>query len=177
MLECGGCEGRSTAPLHSRSVRCDELSFRSSTQTFSLTTKLQHIRSRLPFWRNVAPPNFRRCCSLLLVLQGIRPSSVNDVFSFHVNDLLSLPISDVLSSYIPRVRRRASIGREQAKRAATASRRATPVARERNPTTSLAQERVPHAQRRIARERVHRPRLIKSANPRVLRRDAFYTLA
>ena len=55
---------------------------------------------------------------------------------------------------LPRVRRRASIGREQAKRAATASRRATPVARERNPTTSLAQERVPHARRRIARERV-----------------------
>ena len=39
-----GCEGRSTAPLHSRSVRCDELSFRSSTQTFSSTTKLQHIQ-------------------------------------------------------------------------------------------------------------------------------------
>jgi hypothetical protein len=44
----------------------------------------------------------------------MRPSSVNDLLSFHVNDLLSLPISDVLSSYIPRVRRRASIGREQA---------------------------------------------------------------
>src|SRR5437899_2803034 len=25
MLECGGCEGRSTAPLDSWSVRCDEL--------------------------------------------------------------------------------------------------------------------------------------------------------
>jgi hypothetical protein len=35
----------------------------------------------------------------LLVLQGISPSSVNDVLSFHVNDLLSSPISDVLSSY------------------------------------------------------------------------------
>ena len=46
VLECGGCEGRSTAPLHSRSVRCDELNFRSSTPTFSSTTKLQHIRSR-----------------------------------------------------------------------------------------------------------------------------------
>jgi hypothetical protein len=30
----------------------------------------------------------------------MRPSSVNDLLSFHVNDLLSLPISDVLSSYI-----------------------------------------------------------------------------
>jgi len=39
------------------------------------------------------------------------------------------------------------------KRAATAPRRATPVARERNPTT-LAQERVPHAQHRNARERI-----------------------
>ena len=43
VLECGGCEGRSTAPLHSRSVRCDELNFRSSTPTFGSTTKLQHI--------------------------------------------------------------------------------------------------------------------------------------
>jgi transposase, IS6 family len=41
--ECGGCEGRSTAPLHSRSVRCDELNYRSSTPTFGSTTKLQHI--------------------------------------------------------------------------------------------------------------------------------------
>jgi hypothetical protein len=32
----------------------------------------------------------------------MRPSSVNDLLSFHVNDLLSLPISDVLSSYILR---------------------------------------------------------------------------
>jgi hypothetical protein len=31
VLECSGSEGRSTAPLHSRSVRCDELNFRSST--------------------------------------------------------------------------------------------------------------------------------------------------
>ena len=41
--ECGGCEGRSTAPLHSRSVRYDELNLRLSTPTFSSTTKLQHI--------------------------------------------------------------------------------------------------------------------------------------
>ena len=27
VLECDECEGRSTAPLHSRSVRCDELNF------------------------------------------------------------------------------------------------------------------------------------------------------
>jgi hypothetical protein len=45
VLECGGCEGRSTAPLHSRSVRCDELNFRSSTPTFGSTTKLQHIQT------------------------------------------------------------------------------------------------------------------------------------
>ena len=43
VLECSGSEGRSTAPLHSRSVRCDELNFQSFTQTFSWTTKLQHI--------------------------------------------------------------------------------------------------------------------------------------
>ncbi len=45
--ELGGrwsAAGRSTAPLHSRSVRCDELNFQSFTQTFSSTTKLQHIR-------------------------------------------------------------------------------------------------------------------------------------
>ena len=35
---------RSTAPLHSRSVRGDELKCRSSTPTFGSTTKLQHIR-------------------------------------------------------------------------------------------------------------------------------------
>ncbi len=44
VLECGGCEGRSTAPLHSRSVRSDELNFRSSTPSFGSTTKLQHIQ-------------------------------------------------------------------------------------------------------------------------------------
>jgi hypothetical protein len=42
-LQCGGCGGRSTAPLHSRSVRGDELNYRSSTQAFGSTTKLQHI--------------------------------------------------------------------------------------------------------------------------------------
>jgi hypothetical protein len=36
VLECGGCEGRSTAPLHSRSVRGVELNCRSSTQIFCL---------------------------------------------------------------------------------------------------------------------------------------------
>jgi hypothetical protein len=30
--ECGGCEGRSSSPAHSWSVRCDKLSFRSSTR-------------------------------------------------------------------------------------------------------------------------------------------------
>jgi hypothetical protein len=38
VLQC-----RSTAPLHSRSVRRDELKCRSSTSTFGSTTKLQHI--------------------------------------------------------------------------------------------------------------------------------------
>jgi len=42
--ECGGCEGWSIAPLHSRSVRCDELNCRSSTQNFASTTNLQHFR-------------------------------------------------------------------------------------------------------------------------------------
>lgn len=42
-LECGECEGGSTAPLHSRSVRCEELNFRLSTSTFGSATKLQHI--------------------------------------------------------------------------------------------------------------------------------------
>jgi hypothetical protein len=43
MLERGRCESRPTAPLHSRSVRCDELNFQLSTPTFGSTTKLQHI--------------------------------------------------------------------------------------------------------------------------------------
>jgi hypothetical protein len=30
VLQCDGCEGRSTAPLHSRSVRCDKLNFRTA---------------------------------------------------------------------------------------------------------------------------------------------------
>jgi uncharacterized protein (TIGR02271 family) len=37
------CEGRSSSPLHSRSVRGGELNCRSSTPTFGSTTKLQHI--------------------------------------------------------------------------------------------------------------------------------------
>ena len=41
VLECGGCEDRSTPPVHSRSVRCDKLSFRSSTPTFGSTVRLQ----------------------------------------------------------------------------------------------------------------------------------------
>jgi hypothetical protein len=45
-----GCEGRSTAPLHSRSVRYDELNLRLSTPTFSSTTKLQHIQSPYYSW-------------------------------------------------------------------------------------------------------------------------------
>ena len=40
VLQC-----RSTAPLHSRSVRGDELKCQSSTPTFGSTTKLQHILS------------------------------------------------------------------------------------------------------------------------------------
>jgi tetratricopeptide (TPR) repeat protein len=44
VLQCGRCGGRSTAPLHSRSVRGDELNYRSSTPTFGSTTKLQHIK-------------------------------------------------------------------------------------------------------------------------------------
>ena len=35
------------SPLHSRNVRGDELSFRSSTPTFGSTTKLQHTSVRL----------------------------------------------------------------------------------------------------------------------------------
>src|SRR5271166_69789 len=62
-----------------------------------------HNCSKLPFWLSAASQNFLRCCSSLLVLQGMRPSSVDNLLSFHVNDLLSLPISDLLSSYIPRV--------------------------------------------------------------------------
>ena len=43
VLECGGHEGWSTAPLHSRSVRRHKLNYRSSTPTFGSTTKLQHF--------------------------------------------------------------------------------------------------------------------------------------
>jgi len=46
VLECGGCEGRSTAPLHCWSLRGDQLSFRSSIPIFGSTTKLQHFRTR-----------------------------------------------------------------------------------------------------------------------------------
>jgi hypothetical protein len=41
--ECGGCEGRSSSPLHSRSVRGDELNSQSSTSIFGATKKSQHI--------------------------------------------------------------------------------------------------------------------------------------
>ena len=44
MLECGRCEGRPTAPIHSRSVRCDKLNFQLIPLTFGLPTKLQHIQ-------------------------------------------------------------------------------------------------------------------------------------
>jgi hypothetical protein len=40
----GGCEGRSTAPLNSRSVRGVQLNCRSSTQIFASTKNLQHCR-------------------------------------------------------------------------------------------------------------------------------------
>src|SRR5271165_7443238 len=43
VLECGGCEGRSAPPLHSRSVRSDELNFQSPRPTFASTTNLQHF--------------------------------------------------------------------------------------------------------------------------------------
>ena len=42
VLQC-----RSTAPLHSRSVRGDELKCRSSTPTFGPTTKFQHIPTKI----------------------------------------------------------------------------------------------------------------------------------
>src|SRR5271165_3346147 len=48
VLECGGCEGRSNAPLRSRSVRGDELNFQSPSPTFVSTTNLQHFRGSLP---------------------------------------------------------------------------------------------------------------------------------
>jgi hypothetical protein len=44
VLECGGCEGRSTAPLHSRSVCCDDLIADPTTPIFGSTTKSQHFR-------------------------------------------------------------------------------------------------------------------------------------
>src|SRR5271157_5063538 len=43
VLDCGGCEGRSNAPLRSRSVRGDELNFQSPSPTFVSTTNLQHF--------------------------------------------------------------------------------------------------------------------------------------
>src|SRR5208283_6039704 len=43
VLECGGCEGRSAAPLYSRSVRGDEINFQSPRPTFASTTNLQHF--------------------------------------------------------------------------------------------------------------------------------------
>ena len=58
---------RSTAPLHSRSVRGDELKCRSSTPTFGSTTKLQHIRSESPMFLTTLHPEYRifsRCSRL-----------------------------------------------------------------------------------------------------------------
>ena len=46
MLPPSGSD-RPTSSLNSRSVRCDELNFRSFTPTFGSTTKLQHIRLEL----------------------------------------------------------------------------------------------------------------------------------
>ena len=43
VLECGGCEGRSAAPLHFRSMRGDELNFQSPRPTFASTKNLQHF--------------------------------------------------------------------------------------------------------------------------------------
>jgi hypothetical protein len=48
-LECGGCEGRSTAPLHSRSVRYKELNYRSSTR---LSARLQSCNTSEQFPSN-----------------------------------------------------------------------------------------------------------------------------
>ena len=77
MLERGGCEDRSTAPLYSRSVRCDELNFRSSTPTFGSTAKLQHIRlSRSSVYRLVARFKRRPTTSSLLPAKAGRPGSL-----------------------------------------------------------------------------------------------------
>jgi pimeloyl-ACP methyl ester carboxylesterase len=54
--ECGGCEGRSAAPLHSSSVHGDELNFRLSTLTSGLPAKLQHIPT-VPQCKVVVFPN------------------------------------------------------------------------------------------------------------------------
>jgi hypothetical protein len=56
VLECGGCEGRSTAPLHSRSFRGDELNYRSSTPTSGSTTNLQHFRIFNAYYANLVLP-------------------------------------------------------------------------------------------------------------------------
>jgi hypothetical protein len=55
VLECGGCEGLSVAPFHSRSVRCDQLNFRLSTPIFGSTTKLQHIRNPGIWFHFISP--------------------------------------------------------------------------------------------------------------------------
>jgi hypothetical protein len=97
VLECGECEGESTAPLHSRSVRCDELNFRSSTLTFGSTTKLQHI-----------PPLNPDIISVLEVLEN--PTILNDVFKEALKKYSSdgskepFPwlLSDALAKKIPR---------------------------------------------------------------------------
>ena len=58
VLECGECEGRSAARLHSRSVHCDKLNFRSSTPTLarlqSCNTSLQCL-SRSSDYPTVSP--------------------------------------------------------------------------------------------------------------------------
>ncbi len=47
--KCVGTGHRFAPPLYSRSVRCDELNFRSSTPTFGSTAKLQHFPIRQIF--------------------------------------------------------------------------------------------------------------------------------
>src|SRR6202162_3507442 len=62
VLECGECEGRSAARLHSRSVHCDKLNFRSSTPTLarlqSCNTSLVGLSSK-PLARRVVRCRYR----------------------------------------------------------------------------------------------------------------------
>jgi hypothetical protein len=104
--ECGGCEGRSTAPLHSRSVRGGELNCRSSTQVVASTTNSQHCR----FSRQTPTFQYPLTCQ---VQNRVRPFRVllQDLDSFVRRQYLDLDFPAMsLAVYLFHYRQRSGPG-------------------------------------------------------------------